>query len=191
MNDAEAQFCRDNYGKLSRRELVEAVNSQFNKCLTLKQITSWVKNRKINSGRTGRFQKGNVPTYIPPKGTRNAGSFKKGSSPHNARVVGYEMIDRDGYVQICVAEHNPHNGAPTRMRHKHRWIWEQVHGEIPVGMRIKFLDGDRTNCSIDNLAIIEDSAAPKVKKVHELPKELRVPFLLTARIETAIKRRNA
>ena len=37
---------------------------------------------------------------------------------------------------------------------KHRLNWEKVHGEIPKGRKIIFLDGNRLNCDVNNLAMV-------------------------------------
>lgn len=38
---------------------------------------------------------------------------------------------------------------------KHRLVWESVHGKIPKGKLIIFLDGDRSNFDPDNLYCID------------------------------------
>ena len=40
------------------------------------------------------------------------------------------------------------------MTYKHRWVWEQAHGPIPAGHVLVFLDGDKTNCNLDNLMVL-------------------------------------
>jgi len=190
MNDHEASFCREKYRFYSRILLTEEFNREFSRDLTVKQITSWLKNRRIRSGRTGYFTKGNVSTYKPPKGTRNAGSFAKGSKPHNTKPIGYESTGRDGYVWICVEENNPYTGSTRRMRQKHIVIWERENGIVPKGMRLKFLDGVRSNCTLENLMLIEDSVAPLVRSVHMLPHDVRVSSVLVARVEAAVIRKN-
>lgn len=37
---------------------------------------------------------------------------------------------------------------------KHRWVWEQTHGPIPKGHDIIFLDGNKKNFELDNLALV-------------------------------------
>ena len=73
--------------------------------------------------------------------------FHDGHTPHNAKPVGYERTDKEGYILIKVAEHR-------RMVFKHRWIWEQANGPIPDGMMLKFKDGDKSNCILDNLVLM-------------------------------------
>lgn len=76
--------------------------------------------------------------------------FKKGQSPINHRDVGSERVNVDGYVEVKVAE-------PNKWRLKHRIVWEREHGEIQKGYNIQFRDGNKQNCSIDNLYIISRS----------------------------------
>lgn len=105
-----------------------------------------------------QFKPGTVPPnkgkqwwqYISPEKQERckATLFKKGRIPCNARPVGYERVNELGYVLIKVAEHR-------RMVFKHRWVWEQHHGNILKDMVISFIDGNRLNCDISNLRLIK------------------------------------
>lgn len=55
---------------------------------------------------------------------------------------GSERLDKDGYIKVRVG-----NGE----RLKHRLVWEQAHGELKRDEIIMFLDGNKTNCALDNL----------------------------------------
>ncbi|WP_207659037.1 HNH endonuclease signature motif containing protein [Blautia obeum] len=35
-------------------------------------------------------------------------------------------------------------------------MWEEHHGEIPKGKMVSFLDGDKDNCNIENLFLIDN-----------------------------------
>jgi hypothetical protein len=65
----------------------------------------------------------------------------------NARPVGSERIDRDGYTMIKVA-------YPNKWRLKHLVIWESFYGKVPDNHVVIFLDGDIRNFDIDNLKLI-------------------------------------
>lgn len=94
-----------------------------------------------------------------------ATQFKKGIRPHNARPVGYECFRRmksTGYVYIKVKE-------GEKMVMKHRWVWEQAHGEIPDGYNIAFRDGDTRNCSLDNLELVSRQDAARRRIQSETP----------------------
>jgi len=87
--------------------------------------------------------------------------FQKGSIPPNAVPVGYERVDRDGYVYIKVE-------GKRKLVLKHRHIWEQHKGTIPKGSNIQFKDGNRQNCDIDNLYIISRSNQMKTENSASL-----------------------
>lgn len=76
--------------------------------------------------------------------------FKKGHIPANAVPVGYERLDKDGYIYIKVE-------GKRKLVLKHRYVWEQHNGSIPRGNNIQFKDGNKHNCDIDNLYMISRS----------------------------------
>lgn len=108
-------------------------------------------------GRKFLIKKGNIPMnkgkkqtgYMSPEAIERtkATRFRKGSIPPNAVPVGYERIDKDGYVYIKVE-------GKRKLVLKHRYIWEQHNGPIPKGYNIQFKDGNKHNCDINNLYMI-------------------------------------
>ena len=79
------------------------------------------------------------------------GQFKPGQvrddNPNGRKnkPIGHEKVYADGYVWI-ITEHG--------RKQKHRVVWEQAHGPIPPDHCVKFKDGNRTNCSLDNLYLV-------------------------------------
>jgi hypothetical protein len=136
----------------SRKDITNKFNEVFNTELSIGQITSTLKRHNINTGRTGRFEKGMTPynkgkkmspeVYEKIKPTL----FKKGQTINN-RPVGSERIDKDGYAVVKVAE-------PNKWKLKHIAIWEQYNGPVPKNHCVIFLDGNIRNFNIDNLALI-------------------------------------
>jgi len=63
--------------------------------------------------------------------------------------IGAEKIDGHGYTLVKVS----HHGKRTNWKYKHRLIWEKANGPIPEGYRVIFLDRNRSNFSLDNLAL--------------------------------------
>jgi len=101
----------------------------------------------------GRFQKGLIPHNKGMKGVCWAPAhtlFKKGQQSVRLREIGSERLDTDGYTSVKV-------GHPKKWRHKHHLLWEQHNGEIEVGKRVIFIDGNRQNFDIDNLACVSFS----------------------------------
>ena len=134
-----------------------------------------------------RFKKGSVP---PNKGKKMSPEvyekvketmFKKGNSPINHREVGSERINVDGYIEIKVAE-------PNRWRLKHRFIWEQVNGEIPKGYNVQFKNHNRQDCRIENLYLIcrADQIAKENSYWAKYPKEIQELIHLKGLVNRAI-----
>ena len=146
-NDQEA-FLYKNYIGIGNEVLLEKLNKEFNLEITLKQIKSWKKNRKLNSGLTGRFPKGNVPFNKNKKfpGKTNVTTFKKGHIPKNYMPVGSERIN-GGYVDIKIAD-------PNKWKAKHKIIWENTNGKIPKGHCVIFADRNNLNFELDNLILV-------------------------------------
>lgn len=94
--------------------------------------------------------------------------FKKGHMPKNHKPVGYERITRDGYVEVKTAE-------PNVFELKHRLVWVECNGEIPVGYNVQFRDGNRRNVCIENLYMISRSEQLKTENsLHaRYPEEIR------------------
>lgn len=95
--------------------------------------------------------------------------FKAGRQPHNTRPVGYESIRSDGYVYMKVE-------GERHMVMKHRYVYEQHHGPVPDGHCVSFRDGNRLNCSPDNLFLIsrEDNARRTVSRETPEQKAARI-----------------
>ena len=141
----------NNYMKPAK-ELAEMFNKKFGTNLTAQNIKTFRGNHKLNSGLTGRFEKGNIPVNKGTKGLMKANktSFKKGNIPSNHKEVGYERINVDGYIEIKVKE-------PNIFKLKHRVIYEQHYGEIPKGYKVIFADGNKLNVDLNNLILVSDS----------------------------------
>ena len=138
------------------QEITEMMIDKFNIDYTKTQIAAAIKRYGLNTGRTGRFEKGHIPFNKGTKGLTGANktSFKKGNVPHTYLPIGSESVTRDGYTIVKVSDEGTRN---QQWRPKHRLIWEKHHGPVPDGYAIVFGDGDKTNLSIDNLILVSRS----------------------------------
>jgi hypothetical protein len=180
-------FVRKEYPIRSRESLTNVVNKKFGLALTVQQIITYTKNHNIKSGRTGRFEKGNVSWNKGTKGLvkANSGSFKSGDIPANTKPLGHERTcTRDGYILIKVAERNPYTGALTRYKHKHLVVWELANGPVPKGSMIRLLDGDKMNCDIDNLFMVTraENAYLNCHGYNDISDELKPSFRALAKL---------
>lgn len=171
--------------------MTELLNKQFGAKYTVSQVNGFYCNHKVDSGTTGRFEKGHTPFNKGRKGCHAPGSekgwFKKGNIPQTHKPVGTESQRSDGYWWVKVAE-------PNKWREKHVLIWEAAHGKRPPGHMIIFLDGNRNNFAIENLRLI--TQAEHAVMAHEGYRSSNPDFtetgILLARVKmakTAAKKR--
>lgn len=152
-------YIRENYRGVGPKEMAQRVNGVFGTSYSSRQMGAWYKNHNLNSGLTGRFEKGSVPFTAgkrpqdvcrSPEALKRLQEswFKKGAPCRNKVPVGTEAIRQpDGYVWVKVAE-------PNKWRMRARVVWERHYGAIPKGYVITHKDNDRTNDELDNLMMI-------------------------------------
>ena len=156
----------------SHKEITEAFNTKFETCLKESQIKNYIHNHKLNTGRTGRFEKGHIPVNKGIKGKHYQGTertwFKKGHIPKNYRPVGSERVNVDGYIEVKVEN-------PRKWRPKHVVEWEKINGKVPQGHVLTFIDGNKSNCDIDNLKLISRNVLARMNQsgYYQLSGELK------------------
>lgn len=177
------------YKELQLPELVDQFNQHFGATKTVSQVRAFIKNNKMVSGRTGRFDKGSVSWNAGMKGLCMGGNsvltrFKPGATPPNHRPVGSERVNVDGYIEIKTAE-------PNVWRQKHRVEWEKVHGPIPAGHLLWFRDNNRLNCDPSNLMLVTRAQHAVVSKMqlHDATGEHKETVVLIADLSMAKRKR--
>lgn len=144
-------FIEEKHTGIGPKDMAELLNKTFGTSYTQTQMKSYYGNNDINSGLTGYFYKGHTPANKGMRGYHAPGSekgwFKKGQEPINHKPVGSERVDVDGYTLIKTEE--PNVWIP-----KHKVIWEEKNGKVPEGHVLTFLDGDKSNITLDNLELI-------------------------------------
>lgn len=171
------EFVRENAEGRSSRELAQMVNDVFGTSFTAEKIKSFKAYRGIRSNIQPK-----PPTVLPEsvrafvrencQGVRYADMAELvrrqfGVSITNKQMrwfyqnnelkscvrvnsneapLGTVIVDKAGYLRKKV--------ATGRWELLHRLLWEEVHGEIPEGCNVTFLDGDKSHVCIENLALI-------------------------------------
>ena len=105
--------------------------------------------------------------------TFNSRSFRKGNSS-KSKPVGSVRVDHRGFVWIKCED--------LTWRQKHLLAWEQSGRSKPEGSVIAFLDGDRSNCDIDNLMAV---SRRELARMNRRPKQLGTPDMRKAAIQIA------
>ena len=130
--DEMISFIRDHSSKTTRKELTAMFNKKFNMNITMDSLQWICKSNNI-------------------KGTPN---FVKGVCPHkNTKYkIGDECFLAGEWRVITSID----EGVPIlkRSEYKKRIVWEREYGEIPPKHCFIYLDGDKRNCELDNLACV-------------------------------------
>jgi len=145
--------------------------------------------RGLEVGKEFRFKKGQVshnkgkkvgndPRMMPTQ-------FKPGHKPANYKPIGSTRIDsKDGYILIKMEE-----GMCSWKLH-HRVIYERMHGPVPKGHMVTFVDQIKTNISIINLTTIDKKQNCKRNSYHNYGKEIAKLYQLQGQITRQINKRN-
>ncbi|KAB6715838.1 HNH endonuclease [Roseobacter sp. TSBP12] len=165
--------------------------------VSFENLRALMKRKGWNTGRTGCFEKGqhswNKGKSLPVSDAFKARQFKKGHRPHNQNEIGHERINREGYVEISVAERNPWTDAERRYIAKHKWLWEKAHGPVPDGHCLKCVDGDKTNTAPSNWTPIPRALLPRLNgrwgnlSYDDAEPELKPYVLAAAKLQNAAR----
>lgn len=158
----------------SNIEIIELFYIEYNIRITKAQMKCLKANNNIASGLTGHFVKGqtswNKGKKLQTIGRMADTQFKKGQFSPNRLPIGSERLSKEGYHEVKIQD--GHMGKNWKA--KHRILWEEVNGSIPNKHRIVFLDGDKNNITIENLALMtfEQTAVMSARKLFYKNPEL-------------------
>lgn len=142
-------------------EIIEAYNKEFDEPITKSRLKGYIANHKLNTGKTGRFEKGHIPAnkgkHQPTVGRMAETQFKKGGLPPTTKPIGYERITKDGYIEVKIKMRPSNPSCNDNFILKHRLVWEETNGPIPKGHKIIFLDGNKQNCVLENLVLVTNA----------------------------------
>lgn len=174
----ELDFIKENYYNHSIKELTVLLNKKFKKNRNYSTIKTYARaklkltKKNQNLDRIHNYLKENVSKMSIRQITENVNNLfncnysqdsikniayklnlrfynKIGHLTKDKKPIGHEIITTNGFIIIKVAE-------PNKYRLKQRVVWEQYYKqEIPKDKMIIFADGDRTNCDINNLLLVD------------------------------------
>ena len=181
------EYVRANAEGVSNQEMTDRVNQLFGLNMTVNKMKSFKSNHGISSGLTGWFEKGHVSHNkgktmpLHPNAARH--TFKKGHIPYNFLEIGTLTVTTDGYLIRKVAN-------PNKWELEARLVWEAHHGEIPEGHKIIYLDGDRLNVDISNLAMVSNAEHMEMtrEKLRFKNSELTKAGVAVAKLKVATKK---
>lgn len=172
-NQEQEKFILKNYKGTGNLELTNMFNLEFDENISVRQMKSYKGRNKLDSGLTGRFEKGQKSfnkglkwdDFISKEGQANSlkTTFKKGNKPKNTRPIGSTWIDKDGYLYVKVRDKGKRFGRKGMWQPYHHLVWIAEKGEIPEGYMIIFLDRDRSNFDINNLAMVTQAEKMRIQ----------------------------
>lgn len=197
-------YIKEHYATMSSQEIAAVLGmskmtvSGIAQSLGIRKSREWIAERArlrclepTHGGRKTRFKTGHVPftkgrkvdEWMSPEGQANSAKtrFKKGEKPVSYRPVGSERVNVEGYIEVKVAEGKP-------WRHKQRVVWEAAHGKTPSNMVVRFKDGNKLNCELDNLYIISRAEALGEVTLHNYPDDVREIILMRAVLKRHINK---
>jgi len=146
------------------KDMAERVNKKFGTNFSASWMKQFRQRHGIKSGLTGWFQKGRSPgnkgkkliDYLSPEAYEKSKAtwFQKGHVPVNLMPVGTIVKSSYGYM---LRKKSDKGTQWERWELLHRAVWEENNGPIPDGYVLIFLDGNRENCDISNLALVSQA----------------------------------
>jgi hypothetical protein len=159
-----SDYIMAHYKGTGHQTMADALNERFGTAFTKMDIKGFYSRHHLNSGLSGHFPKGNVPINKGRKGMTMhpnavATQFRAGHMPANAKPVGTLEVRSDGYLYRKVSE-------PNVWMLEHVRVYEQIHGPVPNGHKVIFLDGDRSNCDPANLTMVDNETHMELNRRH-------------------------
>ena len=168
LSDEVKEFIFDNYKGNSSVTMTKLINSEFGEnTANESQIKYFYKNHKLSSGLSGQFKKGHISWNknkprsewnldLEAMQRINKNLYEKGHIPYTSLPLGTERW-KQGFIYVKVEE-------PNLWKRKHVILWEKENGPVPPHHCVIFLDGDRTNFSLDNIACVSRREALKLNE---------------------------
>jgi hypothetical protein len=110
---------------------------------------------KLSAAVNARFNLNTTRQSV--KSLRRYYNIIKGREKYEPYPALTERTDRRGYVKI--------KNAAGKWVYKHTFLYEREHGKAPEGHIVIFLDGNRNNFEIENLALVNRAEQIKLTKL--------------------------
>lgn len=136
-SEAELHFIREFYPTHSTIETTFECNKRFGK------------NRSYDTIRSLAHRIGLKKDFARKKAVGRANNKR-------AKEIGELWRDTNGYLHIVLKT----STGQTKWKNGellHRYVWESANGKIPDDKYLIFLDGNKNNCDLSNLALIPKS----------------------------------
>lgn len=110
---------------------------------------------------------------------------RQGRAARLYQPIGTERVSHDGYLQRKVNDDLP---LQRRWRSVHVILWEATHGPVPDGHAVSFVNGDKRDVRLENLALVARRDLMRRNTVHNLPAPLVQTIQTLGALTRAIRR---
>lgn len=195
--DDELAFLAEYVPGHTRKEVHEEYNRRFpDRPRTYGQVVSCMKNHDLKNGLDGRFPPGGRGSRPWNQGKKMSPEqyekckptmFSKNHRPQQYLPIGTEKKLSDGYIWVKVDD-QINAKKNVNWKQKQRLVWEQEHGPVPEGMFVTFLDGNRENFDLSNLALITRAEHARLNQsgLRSEDPEITAAALQVAKLTTKI-----
>lgn len=147
------EYLKENYSNYTNLELSKRISSMFNV-----RASSGSIEHKAN--RLGLRKSEEYLKYSATHRVISPFQFKKGRVPEHKKPIGYERLDaKTGITYVKVDD-------KSKFEAKQRVVYREHYGKIPEGYNIIFIDSDKTNFNIDNLACLSNSEMAMINSLR-------------------------
>lgn len=111
------------------------------------------------------------------------------STGQRDRPIGFEVIDRGGYISIKTDRKS--KIRREQWRFKHLLLWEEKNGPIPNGHKLKCIDGNRSNPDPSNWECVPSGMVSRLNRrgFDGAPAEMKPTIMAVAKLEHALNER--
>jgi hypothetical protein len=108
------------------------------------------------------------------------------STGQRDRPIGFEVIERSGYISIKTNRKS--KIRREQWRFKHVLLWEEKNGPVPKGHRLKCIDGNKTNTDPSNWECVPNGVLSRLNKrgFNDAPFALKPTIMAVAKLEHAL-----
>lgn len=190
-SEEEKQFIHAHYRELGSDRMKDEMEKTFGHYVSKFCLKRYRSEHGLLCDNNGQFEKGHVPftkgkhpeEYCSPDALeRMRGTyFRKGDGPHNTCPIGTIVLSTEGYFRIKVRDDLPQKWR--NWKQLSHVIWEKANGPIPEGMEVMFLNGNRKDVRIENLALVDNRRRGYMRNFQVDDEEVQKLGLLIAEVK--------
>lgn len=169
-------FVKKNYKKIGDTEIAEIFNKKYNK------IGGWSKKHIEKKRRYLKLKRVAADRDQIRKRNKKRGCWQNAWSYSSANQVPI------GEKRIVFNGNTPYLKIKTKNGFESfaRYLWKQKKGKIPKGKKVRIMQEDRINFTIDNLKLVSSAENALLNSINRTPAELKSLAALQKQLKNTI-----